>query len=352
MQPLLTRMLVVCLCFGSGWLAGCGGAAHTPPAQLAAQLQAQQRQNPMQEKLLAQMAQASLKGNQDYAVGPEDLLQVVFFGAGELDRQVRVNGLGEITLPLVGPVQVGGQSPQAIERRLAQLYREGDFLKEPQISVEVKEYRHQRVMVTGAVVSPGSLELIGPRTLLEILGKAGGLTDKAGERVHIIRAQSAPEAQPNLKGKTLHSFSPGSETIVVDLKRLVVQGAMELNLPIKNGDIIHVPFAKNAYVLGAVMRPGSVPVKDGLTAAQAVALAGGKHALLASDQVTIVRLNDRGEITTLSLDLGRVTAGQEADIPLKENDIVTVQESGIRRFFFDFRNLMPGSYSMGAPFLF
>lgn len=348
----LTRMLVMLLCFCSGWLAGCGGSTLQPqPTQLAAHLQAQERKNHMQEQLLARMGQATLKGYQDYAVGPEDLLRVVFLGASELDREVRVNGQGGITLPLVGPVKVGGQSPQAIEQRLAQLYREGDYIKQPQISVEVKEYRHQRVMVTGAVVSPGSHELIGPRTLLEMLGKAGGLTDKAGETVHIIRAQSASEVRKNLKVDSLRSFSPGSETTVVDLKRLVAQGALELNLPIRNGDIIHVPFAKNAYVLGAVMKPGCVTVKDDLTAAQAVAMAGGKHALLASDRVTIVRLNDRGETITLNLDLGKVTAGQEADIPLKENDIVSVQESGIRRFFFDFRNLLPGSYAIGASMI-
>ena len=103
-------MLVVLLCFCSGWLAGCGGSTLQPqPVQLAAQLQAQERKNAMQEQLLARMGQATLKGYQDYAVGPEDLLRVVFLGAGELDREVRVNGQGEGTMPLVGPVKVGGE---------------------------------------------------------------------------------------------------------------------------------------------------------------------------------------------------------------------------------------------------
>ena len=302
----------------------------------------------MQEQLLAQAGRATLTGYQDYAVGPEDLLTVGFLGANELDREVRVNGQGEISLALVGPVKVSGLSPQAIEKRLAQLYREGEYINTPQISVEVKEYRHQRVMVTGAVKTPGPHEVIGPRTLLEMLGKAGGLTEQAGETVQVIRSQSASEVRKALKGKAIGSFSPGSETIVVDLKRLVDQGALELNLPIKNGDVIYVPFAQDAYVLGAVTTPKNVPVKNNITATQAVAMAGGQHIILASNQVTIVRLNDRGETTTLTLDLKKVTAGQEADIPLKGGDIVFVQESGIRRFLYDFRNLIPGSYSIGA----
>lgn len=339
------------LLWSSGWLAGCGGPAVQPRSAQLAQIQAQERQSPLQEQLLAQAGRATLTGYQDYAVGPEDLLVVGFLGAVDLNREVRVNGQGEISLALVGPVKVSGLSPQAIEKRLAQLYREGEYINTPQISVEVKEYRHQRVMVTGAVKTPGPHEVIGPRTLLEMLGKAGGLTEQAGDTVQVIRAQSASEVRKALKGKAIGPFSPGSETIVVDLKRLVDQGALELNLPIKNGDVIYVPFAQNAYVLGAVTTPKNVPVKDSITATQAVAMAGGQHVMLASNQVTIVRLNDRGETTTLTLDLKKVTTGKEADIPLKGGDIVFVQESGIRRFLYDFKNLFPGSYSVGAAAL-
>jgi len=297
---------------------------------------------------MAQVSRATLTGYQDYAVGPEDLLDVTCMEADDLNREVRVNGQGEISLPLVGPVKVSGLSPQAIEKRLAQLYREGDYIKKPQISVQVKEYRHQRVMVTGAVKTAGSYEVIGPRTLLEMLGKAGGLTEKAGEMVQVIRSQSASEVRKALKGMAIGPFSPGSETIVVDLKRLVDQGALELNLPIKNGDVINVPFAQDAYVLGAVTTPKNVPVKDNITATQAVAMAGGQHVMLASNQVTVVRLNDQGGTDTLTLNLKRVTAGQEPDIPLKGGDIVFVKESTIRRAMYDFKNLFPGSYSMGT----
>ena len=85
------------------------------------------RKNPMQEQLMVQVGRATLTGYQDYAVGPEDLLDVTFMDADDLDREVRVNGQGEVSLPLVGPVKVSGLSPQAIEKRLAQLYREGDL---------------------------------------------------------------------------------------------------------------------------------------------------------------------------------------------------------------------------------
>jgi protein involved in polysaccharide export with SLBB domain len=167
-RTLIPMVVLLCWC---AWLAGCGGAAVQPQSgQLAAQLQAQKGANPLQEQLMAQVSRATLTGYQDYAVGPEDLLDVAFLEANDLDREVRVNGQGEVSLPLVGPVKVSGLSPQAIEKRLAQLYREGNYIRKPQISVQVKEYRHQRVMVTGAVKTPGAYEMIGPRTLLEMLG--------------------------------------------------------------------------------------------------------------------------------------------------------------------------------------
>lgn len=340
---LVALLLGGCLC-----LAGCGASATPlPPLNMADQLQITKQNNQLQGLLLTQMGQKTLNSYRDYIVGPEDLLVVNFFGIEELNREVRVNGQGEISLPLVGSVKVEGLSPTAIEKRLADRYLEGEYIKKPQISVEVKEFRHQRVMVSGAVATPGAYEMIGPRSLLEMLGKAGGLTEKAGETVHVIRAQSASELKKAMKGE-VKSFSSGSETIVVDLNRLLHRGEVQLNLPINNGDVVYVPFAQSAYVLGAVTTAKNVPVKDNLTVTQAVAMAGGQHIVLASDRVTVVRLNDKGEPVTLKLELDKVVSGQEPDILLKGNDLVYVQESGIKRFFYNIRSLMPGSYSVGS----
>ena len=294
------------------------------------------------------MSSATLTGYQDYAVGPEDLLEILFYGQDDLNRETRVNGQGEITLPLVETVKVAGQSPQQIEKRLAQLYKEGEFIKQPQLTVTVKEYRHQRVMITGAVMQPGAHELIGPRTLLEMLGKAGGLSDKAGDMVQIIRSQSASDRGKAMKLAPSKPFSPGSETIVIDLRRLL-SGSMELNFPIKNGDVIHVPFAQMAYVLGAVRKPGEIPLKTSITVSQAVAMSQGLDPVLASDNISILRFDEDGQRITIPVDLDKVTSGIDPDPVLKENDVVFVKENVIRRFFYDFKNLFPGSFGASVP---
>jgi polysaccharide export outer membrane protein len=332
------------------------GCASSPKHQLAkplmTQTQNQQETNELQEKLMNHANLTSLASYKDYKVGPEDQLEVTFLGNNDLGRTVRINGEGEISLPLIGIVQVAGLSPNEVEAKLVRLYKDGRFIRNPQITVTVKEYRHLQVMVTGAVAKPGSYEMIGPRTLLEMLGKAGGLSNKdnqkAGDLVYVIRCQNAPGRRKATQCDATKPFSPGSQTIVIDLRRLLTEGALGLNIPINNGDVIYVPPAQMAYVLGAVKKPGQVAVKDNLTVTQAVALAEGLDPVLASKNISIIRFDRQGQRIIIPVNLKAVTKGEEPDPRLKENDIVYVQESGFRRFMYDFKNFMPGSFGLGA----
>ena len=98
--------------------------------------------------------------------------------------------------------------------------------------------------------------------------------------------------------------------------------------------------------LGLVNKPGGVFLKDNMTVTKAVAQAGGLHIMLSSYNATVLRQDENGQRQTIPVNLGQITKGNEADLPLKENDIVYVQESGIRRFLFDFKMLLPGSVSV------
>jgi polysaccharide export outer membrane protein len=277
-------------------------------------------------------------------VGPEDLLEINFLDTDKLRTEVRVNGQGEIRLLLIKDVQVAGLTPTEVARKLVRLYKEGDYLKDPNITVGVKEFRHQKVAVTGAVNKPDSYALIGPRTLLEVLGIAGGLSDKAGETAHIIRAT---KKSPTSKAASpTQSFSPGAETIIVDLNRLLLKGAVDLNFPLQNGDVVFIPFAQTAYVLGSVGTPKSVFLKNNMTVTKAVAEAGGLHIMLSSYNATVLRMDENGQRQTIPVNLAQIIKGNEEDLVLKENDIVYVQESSVRRFLFDFKMLLPGSVSI------
>jgi polysaccharide biosynthesis/export protein len=109
----------------------------------------------------------------DYRIGAEDLLEIQVFGVDQLSRAVRVNSRGQVSLPLIGAVDVAGLTAQeaeiAITARLA-----ANYLQNPQVSLFIKEYTTQRVTIEGAVNRPGIYPLKGASTLLTSLAIAGG----------------------------------------------------------------------------------------------------------------------------------------------------------------------------------
>lgn len=341
------------LLVGLSFLLGCGGSSQQViPAQAFRQIQPPNPNENLQKQLMSRASRASLANYKDYKVGPEDLLEVEIYGQDELGREVRVNGQGKITLPLVGVVEVAGMTPLEIETRLMELY-DANYLVNPQVTVAVKEFCHQRVAVTGAVNQPGSYEIIGPRTLLEVLALAGGIANgpraEAGDVVHIIRHQSASDVAKTISKGTVQSFGPHTKTTVIDLRRLVSGQAPELNVPIQSGDVVHVPFAAIAYVLGGVRKPGQVTVKQNLTVSQAVAAAGGVDPLFGTKDITIMRFDQQGRPVSINTNLKSIITRKDSDIPVKGNDVVVVKIGELKKTMWVIRKLLPvpsGSYAV------
>jgi len=314
----------------------------------------------LQNQLLVQGSQAALANYKDYQVGPEDQLDIVVLGQDALNRTLRVNGQGEIVMPMVGAVKVAGLTTQEIEKRLSDLYN-ASYLVNPQITVEVREYRHQRVAITGAVMKPGSYELIGPRSLLEVLAMAGGIANQgspaggglqAGDVVDVIRHQNAPNLSKTIQAGAVQPFAPKTETLVIDLRRLMSGQEPRLNIMVRNGDAVYVPNAGTAFVLGAVKKPGFVVVKENLTVSQAIAMAGDIDPMLANYDITIMRFDDQGKPISIKTNLTRILARTEPDIRIKENDVVVAKENSIKKALWYFKNILPvsGGYSVGSTF--
>ena len=187
----------------------------------------------------------------EYVIGPEDLLEINVFELPELKTTTRVLGDGTVSLPLVGVVQAAGLTKTGFELRLRDLL-ESRFLLDPQVTITVTEYRSKLVAVIGAVNKPGTYQMIGPRTVLQMVSEAGGLTKEAGAEILILR-QSEPGQAQRLR---------------LDLEELVIRGNPELNLPLKPGDVVNVPVDRPVYVYvdGAVVwikKPGAVnPTAD------------------------------------------------------------------------------------------
>jgi polysaccharide export outer membrane protein len=114
----------------------------------------------------------------DYRIGPQDLLEISVFQVADLNRTVRVNGSGEISLPLIGNVHAGGRTVHQVETEVAGKLTQ-TYLQNPQVSVFVKEFTSQRVTLEGAVNKPGIYPLTGQTTLLQAIAMGAGVSELA-----------------------------------------------------------------------------------------------------------------------------------------------------------------------------
>ena len=130
-------------------------------------------------------ASGAYEGATDYRIGAMDLLQISVFGVQDLDKEVRVNSNGQISLPLVGGVMAGGRTIPELEAQLAKKYADG-FLQNPQVSVFVKEYSSQRITLEGAVKKPGIYPITGKTSLLQAIALAEGVDDKIADLGGIV----------------------------------------------------------------------------------------------------------------------------------------------------------------------
>lgn len=250
----------------------------------------------------------------DYRIGRQDLLEIEVFDVDELDQTVRVGDDGSITMPLLGRLAVAGLTKTELEGLIARLLEER-FVKDPQVTVFVKEYESKKIAVTGAVKKPGTFEMLGQKTLLEMISLAGGLDVEPGPQIIIFRRAE--------DGSTAR--------VPVDLERLVYEADPALNLPLVPGDIVYVPSVEKVriFVSGAVKNPNlyEVPRNEPVTVLKAITLAGGTTDRAAEKRVQVMRTDDDGQRVTLNVDLRKIKRGKAEDPILNKDDIVLVPES-------------------------
>jgi polysaccharide biosynthesis/export protein len=132
-------------------------------------------------------AAGAYEGATDYRVGAQDLLEITVFGVPDLNRAVRVNSNGQISLPLIGGIQAGGRTIPELEKDIGASL-EKTYLQNPQVTVFVKEYTSQRITLQGSFKKPGIYSLTGKTTLLQAVAIGGGFDELAQQsRVIVFR---------------------------------------------------------------------------------------------------------------------------------------------------------------------
>jgi polysaccharide export outer membrane protein len=216
----------------------------------------------------------------EYALGKDDIVGITVFGHDDLAQTELIQADGTIDFPLIGRIPAQGLTPRELEQRLAEALRA--FVRSPQVSVTVQEYRSKTVFVVGEVARPGMYPLSGNMSVMEALAKAGA-SGGVGVEVLIVRPSG------EVAGPVLPAEGVTAEILRVDL-RDIQMGQLQKNIPLRPNDTVFVGPPAKVFVTGEVRSAGAVPFQPGITARQAITLAGGLSPDGSTGRLQVVRM--------------------------------------------------------------
>jgi polysaccharide export outer membrane protein len=281
-----------------------------------------------------------------YRIGPRDVL-AIRVAAPDIVPQfsaeaMEVNECGMIPLLSVqneeqNEVRAAGMTTNELQEQLRKFYTK--YKRNPQVVIKIREYNSQPVAINGAVARPGQFQLRRPVRLLELLQfYAGGATERSGGRIQIFRmaALGTCEAKPaNAAGAQTATVIDDSTTPTFLTFKLedTQKGGEGANPFLQPGDVITLPEAKEAYVIGNVLRPGPVLLRDeNLTVTRALAMAGGRMSDTKKEKVRIIRVSPNGgERQEIPVDISAIENHKANDVVVQPNDVIEVPVAGGKR---------------------
>ncbi len=301
----------------------------------------------------------------DYVIGNGDVIDIDVFDVKELSREVRVSQTGSIGIPLV-PVRlhVGGLTEVQTEQKIAEVLEANGLVSHPQVSVSVKERKSKPITVVGAVQHAMVYQADRPVTILEVLAEAGGIANDAGDTVIVTRPSEEPSVdsseppsigpedpaaattpkestesgagpvEPASKSPAPNEPPPLSNTITINLNELVESGSATNNIILRAGDIVTVPHAGIAYILGAVNKPGGYVMandRSQMSTLRLLALSGGLNRTAKKDRAVIIRKDSQGQQQQVAVDLKKVLERTAEDVSLQASDILYVPDSASKQ---------------------
>lgn len=239
-------------------------------------------------------------------IGPGDQLHITVFDTPELEQHARVTDDGNVPLIFLGNVHVSGLTPEGAARVIETDLQQKGYMKHPQVTVQIEQYATQGVLVLGQVKTPGLVQIDTSRTVLDVLGLAGGLTDLANRKVTIERHGTGERVQYFVSNNPEEAF--------------------DHSILVHPGDKLMVPKADVAYMLGDVGKPGGYAFtnnKAQLTVLQMLAIAGGTPSSASPANARLIRRTADG-YTESHIQLSDMQKGKVADFVLQPDDIIYV----------------------------
>lgn len=243
----------------------------------------------------------------DYQIGEGDLLDIAVWGVKDLNFQVRVRPDGKITVPGLGEVAASGSTPSQLQGYLGGRLKE--LVKNPIVTVTVREITNSKVYIFGSGVKAGVYDLSRRTTLLQLLCTLPEVKTADLRNAYLLR-----------KG----------EKLKVDLHRLFIQGDTSQDLQLESDDSLFVPLLtdRSVYVLGAVNLPKSIEYREGMKVMEAILESGG-FTKFADQNDVVVRRKEGDQSRSLEVKAKKLFKDGDLsqNIDLKPGDYVLVKEA-------------------------
>ncbi len=249
----------------------------------------------------ALMASPALASDNDYLMGTGDVVRITVYGNPDLTTEARVGDAGGITFPLIGEVKASGETPAAIEKDIVRRLVSGGFIVDPNVNLNIVQYRGQQISVLGRVNNPGKYSLEKVTRLADAIALAGGVIIDGADTVTLVRT---------VDGKT--------EYRDIDLPNLFRAGGEADNIHIQDGDVLNVARQPVFYIYGEVQRPGAFRLERDMSVVQALSMGGGLTPRGTQRGIRILRRDKSGAMQEVEVKL--------AD-SVKKDDVIYVKES-------------------------
>lgn len=310
--------------------AGPEQAPGTQPAQSA------QPGQPSQNTPAQQLPQDTIRPN--YVLGPNDQIQIRAPEAEEIDQKpFRIDGDGNINLPLVGRIHAGGMTIQELEVDLVRRLRE--YIREPQVFITPIQFRSSPIYFVGLFARPGIYPLQGQRTLTEMLSTVGGLQAGASRHITITRHEEYGAIPlPNAIVDPEKKIS----TVEISLGTLRENINPAENILLQPYDVISVGRSELVYMSGEIGRIGGIELgeRDSISIMQAISQSGGMGRDAKGTKVRILRpIEGTNRRYKIEIDAKELFDGKGLDVPLLPNDIVYIPRSYSRQFWQTFQSV-------------
>jgi polysaccharide export outer membrane protein len=283
-----------------------------------------------------QLPQDTIRPN--YVLGPNDQIQIKAPNVEEIDQKpFRIDGDGNINMPLVGRIHAGGMTLQELEADLVRRLRE--YVREPQVFITPIQFRTAPVYFTGLFLRPGIYPLQGNRTLRDMLSTVGPMQVNASRHITITRHEEY--GMIPLPGAV---FDPEKKvsTVEISLGSLRENIAPAEDILLQPYDVVSVGRAELVYMNGEVTKIGGIELgeRDSISIMQALSQSGGFSLNAKKSKVRILRpIGTTNRRAVIEVDAKALFDGKGIDVPLLPGDIVYIPHSYTRQFWTTFSSV-------------